>query len=126
MSKTLSQIIRNRLKTKPKTNKSFKILGKRPMIRGVCLKIDTRKPKKPNSATRKVARLKLSNGKQIIAYIPGIGHNLQEHSYVLVRSGNVQDLPGVNFKIIRGVLDTAGVSNRKSSTSKYGVKKKEK
>lgn len=93
-----------------------------PQKRGVCLQVKTVTPKKPNSALRKVARVRLTNGVEITAYIPGEGHNLQEHSVVLVRGGRVKDLPGVNYHIIRGTLDTEGVSNRQTSRSKYGVK----
>ncbi len=94
-----------------------------PFKRGVCLKVFTTTPKKPNSALRKVARVRLSNGMEVTAYIPGEGHNLQEHSVVLVRGGRVKDLPGVRYHIVRGVLDTAGVENRKRGRSKYGSKK---
>ena len=94
-----------------------------PQKRGVCLQVKTMTPKKPNSALRKIARVRLSNGKELTAYIPGEGHNLQEHSIVLVRGGRVRDLPGVRYHIIRGVLDTVGVENRKRGRSKYGTKK---
>jgi small subunit ribosomal protein S12 len=94
-----------------------------PQKRGVCLQVKTQTPKKPNSALRKVARVRLSNGKEITAYIPGIDHNLQEHSIVLVRGGRVRDLPGVRYHIVRGVLDTMGVSGRKQGRSKYGAKR---
>jgi len=94
-----------------------------PQRRGVCLQVKTQTPKKPNSALRKVARVRLSNGKEITAYIPGIDHNLQEHSIVLVRGGRVRDLPGVRYHIVRGVLDTMGVSGRKQGRSKYGAKR---
>jgi len=94
-----------------------------PFKRGVCVKVFTQTPKKPNSALRKVARVKLSNGMEVTAYIPGEGHNLQEHSIVLIRGGKVRDLPGVRYHIVRGILDTAGVENRKQERSKYGVKK---
>jgi len=96
---------------------------KSPFKRGVCLKVFTQTPKKPNSALRKVARVKLSNGMEVTAYIPGEGHNLQEHSIVLIRGGKVRDLPGVRYHIVRGVLDTQGVENRKQERSKYGTKK---
>ena len=92
-------------------------------MRGVCLKVYTITPKKPNSALRKVAKVKLTNGMEVIAYIPGIGHNLQEHSVVLIRGGRVKDLPGVRYHTIRGVLDTQGVKDRKQARSLYGVKK---
>ena len=106
----------NTLKNKPVlTNSSFK--------RGVCLKVSTTTPKKPNSAIRKVARVRLTSGFEVTAYIPGIGHNLQEHSVVLIRGGRVKDLPGVRYHIIRGALDTGGVKNRTQGRSKYGVKK---
>lgn len=93
-------------------------------MRGVCLKVYTTTPKKPNSALRKVAKVKLTNGMEVIAYIPGIGHNLQEHSVVLIRGGRVKDLPGVRYHIVRGKLDTLGVDGRKGSRSKYGAKRK--
>ncbi|MBI4434397.1 30S ribosomal protein S12 [Candidatus Uhrbacteria bacterium] len=95
-----------------------------PFKRGVCLKVTTMTPKKPNSAIRKIARVRLSNGQEVTAYIPGIGHNLQEHSIVLVRGGRVKDLPGVRYHIVRGVYDATGVEGRKQSRSLYGVKKK--
>ncbi|MCX6797203.1 MAG: 30S ribosomal protein S12 [Candidatus Doudnabacteria bacterium] len=95
-----------------------------PFMRGVCLKVYTTTPKKPNSALRKVAKVKLTNGMEVIAYIPGIGHNLQEHSVVMIRGGRVKDLPGVRYHIIRGKLDTLGVDGRKRSRSKYGAKRK--
>lgn len=94
-----------------------------PFKKGVCLKVYTTTPKKPNSALRKVAKVRLTSGEEVIAYIPGIGHNLQEHSLVLVRGGRVKDLPGVRYHIVRGVLDAAGVEGRKRSRSKYGAKK---
>ncbi len=94
-----------------------------PFKRGVCLRVFTTTPKKPNSALRKVARVRLSNGMEVTAYIPGVGHNLQEHAVVLVRGGRVKDLPGVRYHIVRGVLDAAGVEGRKQERSKYGVKK---
>lgn len=94
-----------------------------PFKRGVCVKVTTKTPKKPNSAIRKVARVRLSNGAEVWAYIPGIGHNLQEHSIVLVRGGRVRDLPGVRYHIVRGVYDASGVENRKKSRSMYGVKR---
>ncbi len=93
-------------------------------MRGVCLKVYTTTPKKPNSALRKVAKVKLTNGMEVIAYIPGIGHNLQEHSVVMIRGGRVKDLPGVRYHIVRGKLDTLGVDGRKGSRSKYGAKRK--
>lgn len=95
-----------------------------PFMRGVCLKVYTTTPKKPNSALRKVAKVKLTNGMEVIAYIPGVGHNLQEHSVVMIRGGRVKDLPGVRYHIVRGKLDTLGVDGRKRGRSKYGAKKK--
>jgi len=95
-----------------------------PFKRGICTRVFTVTPKKPNSALRKVARVKLSNGKEVSAYIPGEGHNLQEHSVVLIRGGRVKDLPGVRYHVVRGVLDTSGVEDRKKSRSKYGTNKK--
>ncbi len=109
----------------------FDVLKNRPSFypssfkRGVCIKVFTATPKKPNSALRKVARIRLSNGMEVTAYIPGEGHNLQEHSVVLIRGGRVKDLPGVRYHIVRGVLDTGGVEERKQSRSKYGTKKGE-
>lgn len=97
-----------------------------PFKRGVCLKVTTTTPKKPNSALRKIARVRLSNGQEVTAYIPGIGHNLQEHSIVMVRGGRVKDLPGVRYKVVRGVYDTQGVDGRMNSRSRYGVKKPKK
>lgn len=94
-----------------------------PQKRGVCTKVTTKTPKKPNSALRKIARVRLTNGHEVTAYIPGIGHNLQEHSVVMIRGGRVKDLPGVRYHIIRGTLDTQGVANRNQSRSKYGAKK---
>nr|UNJ18922.1 ribosomal protein S12 [Cyanidiaceae sp.] len=119
---TLSQLIKNPRQKKNK-NKLNHILQKNPQKKGICLKIYATNPKKPNSAQRKVALVKLSNSKKIISYIPGEGHNLQEHNYVLVRGGRVKDLPGVKFHLIRGTLDLNGVTNRKKSRSKYGTKK---
>ncbi|KKR48490.1 MAG: 30S ribosomal protein S12 [Candidatus Magasanikbacteria bacterium GW2011_GWC2_40_17] len=95
----------------------------KPFLRGVCLKVTTMTPKKPNSALRKIARVRLSNGMEVTAYIPGVGHNLQEHSIVLIRGGRVKDLPGVRYHIVRGIFDTQGVSDRKRSRSLYGAKK---
>ncbi len=103
-------------------NKALNIPGS-PFVRGVCLKVYTTTPKKPNSALRKVAKVKLTNGMEVLAYIPGIGHNLQEHSVVLIRGGRVKDLPGVRYHIVRGKLDTLGVADRKRSRSKYGAKR---
>ena len=97
-----------------------------PFKRGVCVKVTTTTPKKPNSALRKIARVRLTNGMEATAYIPGIGHNLQEHSIVMIRGGRVKDLPGVRYHVVRGVFDSAGVNNRKRSRSKYGAKKEKK
>jgi small subunit ribosomal protein S12 len=105
-------------------NKVLEMPGGAPFMRGVCLKVYTTTPKKPNSALRKVAKVKLTNGMEVIAYIPGIGHNLQEHSVVMIRGGRVKDLPGVRYHIVRGKLDTLGVDGRKRSRSKYGAKNK--
>ncbi len=109
----------NSLKNKPVDNTS-------PFKRGVCVKVATTTPKKPNSALRKIARVKLTNGMEVTAYIPGIGHNLQEHSIVMIRGGKVPDLPGVRYHVVRGVLDTAGVSDRKKGRSKYGARREKK
>ena len=105
--------------------RTFEVTGN-PQRRGVCTQVKTVTPKKPNSALRKVARVRLTNGEEVTAYIPGIGHNLQEHSVVLVRGGRVKDLPGVRYHIIRGTLDTAGTANRKQGRSKYGAKREKK
>ncbi len=119
---TINQLIRfGREKLKPKT--ASPALTQSPQRRGVCIRVYTTTPKKPNSALRKVARVRLTNGYEITTYIPGVGHNLQEHSVVLVRGGRVKDLPGVRYHIIRGSLDSAGVQNRKKSRSKYGAKR---
>lgn len=104
-------------------NKTLFIPTGAPFMRGVCLKVYTTTPKKPNSALRKVAKIKLTNGMEVLAYIPGIGHNLQEHSVVMIRGGRVKDLPGVRYHIVRGKLDTLGVDGRKRSRSKYGTKR---
>jgi small subunit ribosomal protein S12 len=104
-------------------NKVLTIKTGAPFMRGVCLKVYTTTPKKPNSALRKVAKVKLTNGMEVLAYIPGVGHNLQEHSVVMIRGGRVKDLPGVRYHIVRGRLDTLGVDGRKRSRSKYGTKK---
>ena len=119
---TIQQLIRFSRKKINKPTKSPALVSC-PQRRGVCLRVYTTTPKKPNSAIRKVARVRLTTGFEITAYIPGIGHNLQEHSVVLVRGGRVKDLPGVRYKIVRGTLDTIGVTNRINSRSKYGVKK---
>jgi len=120
---TISQLIRSERKREKKKTKS-PALSRCPQKRGVCVRVYTVTPKKPNSALRKVARVKLSGGKEVTAYIPGEGHNLQEHSIVLVRGGRVKDLPGVKYHIVRGALDTAGVEGRSQSRSLYGVKRK--
>ena len=118
---TISQLIRHGRKRAASKSKS-PALFKCPQRRGVCTQVKTRTPKKPNSAMRKIARVKLSSGIEITAYIPGEGHNLQEHSIVLVRGGRVKDLPGVRYHIVRGTLDTTGVANRRQSRSMYGAK----
>lgn len=118
---TINQLIRGCRKKKIFKSKT-PALRKSPQLKGICLKVYTTTPKKPNSALRKVAKVKLSNGNVIISYIPGEGHSLQEHSNVLVRGGRVKDLPGVRYHLIRGALDFSGVKDRKSSRSKYGVK----
>ena len=119
---TINQLVRFGRTTTEKKKKS-PALKNNPQKRGVCVRVYTTTPKKPNSALRKVARVKLVNGIEVTAYIPGIGHNLQEHSVVLIRGGRTKDLPGVRYKIIRGALDTAGVVNRKQGRSRYGTKK---
>lgn len=119
---TINQLVRKSRKPKVVKNK-VPAMKACPQVRGVCLKVYTTTPKKPNSALRKVARIKLSNGNEVIAYIPGEGHNLQEHSVVMIRGGRVKDLPGVRYHIIRGSLDTQGVKNRKQARSRYGVKR---
>lgn len=118
---TINQLVRKGRKKVVKSTKS-RALQKCPQRRGVCTRVMTVTPKKPNSALRKVARVKLTNQVEVTAYIPGIGHNLQEHSIVLVRGGRVKDLPGVRYHIVRGALDTLGVSERKQGRSKYGAK----
>ena len=135
MSTTFNQLVRKGRKTEekkstaPALQKSFNSIRKTyvnansPQKRGVCIVVKTTTPKKPNSALRKVARVRLTNGIEVTAYIPGIGHNLQEHSVVLIRGGRVKDLPGVRYHIIRGTLDTAGVAKRMQARSKYGAKK---
>jgi small subunit ribosomal protein S12 len=119
---TINQLIKKPRRSLKRINK-VKDLEASPSKRGVCLVVKTMTPKKPNSALRKVARVRLSNGREVTAYIPGIDHNLQEHSIVLVRGGRVRDLPGVRYHIVRGVLDAAGVEARRRSRSKYGAKK---
>jgi len=118
---TINQLVRKGRKNKAK--KRISDITGCPQKRGVCLVVRTQTPKKPNSALRKIARVRLTNGKEVTAYIPGIDHNLQEHSTILLRGGRVRDLPGVRYHIVRGVLDTAGVDARKKGRSKYGVKK---
>ena len=132
---TFNQLVRKgrqtsvKKSTAPALLRGFNILKKKPtnqsspQKRGVCTSVKTMTPKKPNSALRKMARVRLTNGVEVSSYIPGIGHNLQEHSVVLIRGGRVKDLPGVRYHIIRGTLDTAGVANRNQSRSKYGAKK---
>jgi len=120
---TINQLVRKGRQSKKKVSKS-KALKSCPQRRGVCLAVMTKTPKKPNSALRKVARVRLTSGYEVNAYIPGEGHNLQEHSVVLVRGGRVKDLPGVRYHIVRGTLDALGVEGRKQGRSKYGVKKK--
>ncbi|WP_033827293.1 30S ribosomal protein S12 [Bacillus andreraoultii] len=132
---TINQLVRKPRKAivetskSPALNKGYNSFKKEqtnlasPQKRGVCTRVGTMTPKKPNSALRKYARVRLTNGIEVTAYIPGIGHNLQEHSVVLIRGGRVKDLPGVRYHIVRGALDTAGVENRKQSRSKYGTKR---
>jgi small subunit ribosomal protein S12 len=119
---TINQLIRKGRK-KVVAKKKARALQRCPQRRGVCTRVYTTTPKKPNSALRKVARVRLTNGIEVTSYIPGEGHNLQEHSIVLIRGGRVKDLPGVRYHIVRGTLDTQGVSNRKQRRSKYGTKK---
>ena len=122
---TIQQLIRKPRKDKPKRNK-VPALQACPQKRGVCTRVYTTTPKKPNSALRKVARVRLTNGIEVTAYIPGEGHNLQEHSIVLIRGGRIKDLPGVRYHVVRGSADTQGVSDRRQSRSKYGAKKAKK
>jgi small subunit ribosomal protein S12 len=119
---TIQQLVRKGRHPKSSSTKA-PALQRNPMRRGVCTRVYTTTPKKPNSALRKVARVRLQGGIEVTAYIPGIGHNLQEHSIVLVRGGRVKDLPGVRYKIVRGALDTQGVKDRKQARSRYGAKK---
>ena len=119
---TINQLLRKR-RQRPASRDKVPALEKSPQKRGVCVKVYTTTPKKPNSALRKVARVRLSNGYEVTSYIPGEGHNLQEHSVVLIRGGRVKDLPGVRYHILRGNLDTQGVANRKKRRSLYGTKK---
>ncbi len=119
---TINQLVRKGRKEKPKKDKAPALKGN-PQKRGVCTRVYTTTPKKPNSALRKVARVRLTNGFEVTSYIPGEGHNLQEHSIVLIRGGRVKDLPGVRYHIVRGTLDASGVSERRQSRSKYGAKR---
>lgn len=119
---TINQLIRKHRSAEAKKPKSIALSGC-PQRRGVCTRVTTTSPKKPNSAVRKIARVRLTNGQEITVYIPGEGHNLQEHSIVLVRGGRTKDLPGVRYKIVRGALDTQGVANRKQARSRYGAKR---
>ena len=119
---TIQQLVRKGRETKRDKSKTPALKGS-PQRRGVCTRVFTHTPKKPNSALRKVARVRLTSGIEVTAYIPGVGHNLQEHSIVLVRGGRVKDLPGVRYHIVRGVLDTSGVDGRRQSRSKYGQKR---
>jgi small subunit ribosomal protein S12 len=119
---TINQLVRKGRKTVQKKNKSPALQGS-PQKRGVCTRVYTTTPKKPNSALRKVARVRLTNGYEVTSYIGGEGHNLQEHSIVLIRGGRVKDLPGVRYHVVRGTLDTSGVSDRRQGRSKYGAKK---
>ena len=119
---TINQLVRSGRKSPVKKTASA-ALKSCPQKRGVCVRVYTSTPKKPNSALRKVARVRLTNGMEVTSYIPGVGHNLQEHSLVLIRGGRVKDLPGVRYHTVRGTLDTSGVANRKQRRSKYGAKK---
>ena len=119
---TINQLVRNP-RSKTKGQKRVSDISGCPQKRGVCLIVRTQTPKKPNSALRKIARVRLTNGKEVTAYIPGVDHNLQEHSTVIIRGGRVRDLPGVRYHIVRGMLDTSGVSGRMQGRSKYGAKK---
>jgi len=122
---TTNQLVRHERERQTQKTATPALQGS-PQRRGVCTRVSTTTPKKPNSALRKVARVRLTSGIEVTAYIPGVGHNLQEHSMVLVRGGRVKDLPGVRYKIIRGSLDTQGVRNRKQARSRYGAKKEKK
>ena len=119
---TINQLVRKPRRKKRVFSKS-PVLEKNPFKQGVCLQVRTMTPKKPNSALRKISRVRLTNGKEVTVYIPGEGHNLQEHSIVLVRGGRVRDLPGVRYKVVRGAADTLGVNGRKQARSRYGAKK---
>lgn len=122
---TIEQLVRKGRKSKA-TKSVVPALKGSPQRRGVCTQVKTLTPRKPNSALRKIARVRLSSGVEVTAYIPGIGHNLQEHSIVLVRGGRVKDLPGVRYKVVRGTLDASGVANRQQARSRYGAKKEKK
>ena len=122
---TIQQLVRQGRSTKSDKTKTPALKGS-PQRRGVCTRVFTTTPKKPNSALRKVARVRLTNGVEVTTYIPGVGHNLQEHSVVMIRGGRVKDLPGVRYHTVRGTLDCAGVSDRKQSRSKYGAKRPKK
>jgi small subunit ribosomal protein S12 len=119
---SINQLVRS-ARRKLKTRTKAPAMKKCPQVRGVCVRVYTTTPKKPNSALRKVARVRLTNGFEVTSYIPGVGHNLQEHSVVLIRGGRVKDLPGVRYHVIRGTLDALGVDGRKKSRSKYGAKR---
>lgn len=120
---TMNQLVRKRRRAQHSRSKA-PVLEHCPQKRGVCLQVKTMTPKKPNSALRKITRVRLSNGKEVTVYIPGEGHSLQEHSIVLVRGGRIRDLPGVRYQVVRGTLDALGVENRKQSRSRYGAKRK--
>ena len=122
---TINQLVKTGRKT-PEDKSASPALKRCPQKRGVCVRVYTSTPKKPNSALRKVARVRLTNGMEVTTYIPGVGHNLQEHSIVLIRGGRIKDLPGVRYHVVRGSLDTLGVDNRMQSRSKYGTKKPKK
>ena len=119
---TINQLVRKRRKVQRRFSKA-PVLEKCPQKKGVCLQVKTMTPKKPNSALRKITRVRLSHGKEVTVYIPGEGHSLQEHSIVLIRGGRIRDLPGVRYQVVRGALDTLGVEGRKQSRSRYGAKK---
>jgi small subunit ribosomal protein S12 len=122
---TITQLVRTGRRVEPSKSKS-PALQRSPQKRGVCIQVKTMTPKKPNSALRKIARVRLTNGQEVTVYVPGIGHNQQEHTVVLIRGGRVPDLPGVRYHIVRGTLDTAGVQDRKRGRSKYGAKRPKK
>ena len=119
---TINQLVK-KARRKPRKFSKSPVLDRCPQKRGVCLQVKTMTPKKPNSALRKIARVRLTNGVEVTCYIPGVGHNLQEHSIVLIRGGRVKDLPGIRYHIVRGALDAAGVADRRQSRSKYGAKR---